>query len=1028
MHGSPAKKCKVSFCFVIFLLACCFNLNAQNFKPFQRLFSLQTVYFDIIYTETTRETAYKLAARCDELYEYVSGMLGITLPRRVPVSITADTDEHNGYMNPVPYPHIVLFDTLTDLEWTSFTDSLLSLFLHEMTHAVSASTRGPVSEGLYSVFGGWSVPIGLSAPEFMIEGIAVSFESLDGQGRANDPLIKQRLRQDIYEDKFKTPYQAAGVYDLPPGGNVFYDYGGLFSAYLQKTYGMEKYAQLWQNMGRQFHLSFSVYNTGFYNIIKKVYQKDIKTLWNDFKNDIAFDGIEKMQKNDSLIYGGKSIIKDIVSANDGKIYFIDTVHEIVVEYDPVTGKSRRALSVDNSAYAIDISNSGETILISSFQRNGANSGQLSVAIVYEYNVKTGFKTGRYWKGLYSARYFNEGLIGLASSLHNGNIVYRNAEDKTGKDELVLLYGNEELLFSSPSPVSSNIIAFTSAKKGVRELSLLDIEDKKIYSLYAGDGDKEIFRFMRGLRYRNNQLVFSINADDRMYKPFIVQLDALSTKDGLLDESAKITNIGYNAIRYKTDISGAVLNPVVSGGEIFYKASFSVWDAFMQYPADDTNTGKFALKALDWAETETNIALNGNHAQEEAAHNGTDFAQNEKPYFPLKYLNPLNFWVPYPVINPLVNSIYADGETALSASGSFKNIHFDGAGLFFFASDTSDDNLFFVNAAYDGHHNMALLGLTWYNFNLTFPVLVNLHDSVDESYEFRDGEIRITGASVNLSKRFPLGNERTNLILSGTLKTYWYFWQDTLYTYTKPKTAYTWPLQQQILNPAFSITFSTMQRFSWQLFGSGISWQFYVDGVFDTHNDSGFKEYPRYATVFSAAAEEIPFFQNIPFLRGWSVQNIFYSGIDQNGMNIHGSSSNFQSTIFSGSAPYEYDAYLQYFPLRWIVGGEFSLKPFSGEIQNNLWYVYLNRFWTSIGYRWAYYGDQNMSFTLRDTKEGSPLLHSLIIRAGLEVSFLPITIVPLKVSINALYAIKLSELQKGNYNNVYYAGFSLGASL
>ena len=41
-------------------------------------------------------------------------------------------------------------------------------------------------------------------------------ESYKGYGRANDPLVKQTLRQDIYEGKFKTPIQLSDIWSKRP--------------------------------------------------------------------------------------------------------------------------------------------------------------------------------------------------------------------------------------------------------------------------------------------------------------------------------------------------------------------------------------------------------------------------------------------------------------------------------------------------------------------------------------------------------------------------------------------------------------------------------------------------------------------------------------------------------------------------------------------------------------------------------------------------------------------------------------------
>ncbi|MDR0597594.1 MAG: hypothetical protein LBG14_03715, partial [Treponema sp.] len=78
--------------------------GAQTFKPFTALRVIQTERFDIIFPPESERSARILAAKADGIYDRVSGLLGISLDRRVPVSITPHTEQFNGYMNPVPYP------------------------------------------------------------------------------------------------------------------------------------------------------------------------------------------------------------------------------------------------------------------------------------------------------------------------------------------------------------------------------------------------------------------------------------------------------------------------------------------------------------------------------------------------------------------------------------------------------------------------------------------------------------------------------------------------------------------------------------------------------------------------------------------------------------------------------------------------------------------------------------------------------------------------------------------------------------
>lgn len=220
----------------------------------------KTRYFDIIYAKESEKSAALLAEYADRYAEEITVRLNKTMWFRMPVYILAGADSLNGYFTFFPYPRIVVFDTVPeDGTLGNFTDSMLKVFYHELTHAVSLIYFLPV------------LPLSFN------EGAAVLYESLDGQqGRLNDPLFYHHLMQGKIDRCAPSWQEAAGQRDVYPGAFWGYLYGAGFADYLQKKYGMEAYARYWQN-------SFFIFPQGK---TKHIFGKPLTSLWSEFIRDI----------------------------------------------------------------------------------------------------------------------------------------------------------------------------------------------------------------------------------------------------------------------------------------------------------------------------------------------------------------------------------------------------------------------------------------------------------------------------------------------------------------------------------------------------------------------------------------------------------------------------------------------------------------------------------------------------------------------------------------------------------------------
>jgi hypothetical protein len=928
--------------------------GAQSFKALTFFRVIETEHFDIIFPRESESSARLLASYADRVYEEVSGLLGIEVHSRIPVTFTPHTDLFNGYMNPVPYPHIMLFDTPMDPEWTSFADNLESLFRHELTHAVSLSSRGPFLGLLHRVFGGWVYPAGINAPLFMVEGVTLSFESLSGFGRANDPLVKHKLRQALYEDKLLTPFQASGVYDLPGQEGAWYEYGGLFSAWLQKNYGMEKYARLWQALGGGFYFSFFAYRSGFYHFFKDIYGMDFMHAWNDFGSSLALEGLEE-SAGELPVFSRRGSRQGFIKALDGSgdlIYALDSREQKIHVYNARTGSAAVLNAGDGSSYDIDVSPDGSFFLLSGYRY----AGDRALAVVREYDADTGRKTGRSFGGLYKARYFRDGVIALRSELHNTSIVYEGFD---GRRE-TLLRGNEGLVFSGPQALDDERIVFIAARRGVRELWLYNYVSHELFRFETLPEEAGLWRYMRGLGVSEGKILFSYNDDDRMYK--LALIDPLTLE----------------AVFSGRDFSGGVFSPVLADGSVYYRGAFFSRDGLLRFPEEP--------RALSGRRIQARLVpLNGSGGPEEPGVNAAlagiyggpeteglpAWPGESRAYHALGYMNPFKLWLPL-----LLVRIKEDVPLSL-----------DGGGLVTVMMDPADRNLIMLFAYADLVNNMAMIdSFSWRNTSLGIPIDTAFSDKVIYS---KNGSYRDTRGSLSGTLLRGLGGERVRygFSLGGG------------FAFTADKedgveSAYQWTRTGSAYTVFAGLELSSLKRQRHQIFGNGVRFSVKGASVLEAFE-------PRYEGVFQAGAETL-------FPLGLTL----YGAYDRWGMDLQGVSRTYGDPLFAQLAAEEYPS-PRGLTLNWLSGGEAALGLFSLEVQDNISHVYTNRIYGTLALRSVVYDARGSAgaegVVLADDLR---LAQSLIFKLGMVYAIIPLKAVPLFLEPHFWAAWKFSDTLSG----------------
>lgn len=253
MQKKSLKICKQSLkklisILAVFFVCTQFMLSAHSgmFAGEKDLRLVKTKWFDIIFPARCEESASVLYEKADSVYEEVTAQYGLTPSFRMPVVITPAVEKFNAFWEGAPYNHIAIYDTgvSASTEIAVFSETLISIFRHELTHAVTYNMKNGFWRFIGNIFGDCIAPGMLSVTTGMAEGATVTSESAAGEGRLNDEYSKHYVKQAKIEGKFPAYHDVSGASDAPPNGSAYY-FNGAFHQWLQEKFGLESYAQFW---------------------------------------------------------------------------------------------------------------------------------------------------------------------------------------------------------------------------------------------------------------------------------------------------------------------------------------------------------------------------------------------------------------------------------------------------------------------------------------------------------------------------------------------------------------------------------------------------------------------------------------------------------------------------------------------------------------------------------------------------------------------------------------------------------------
>ena len=398
----------------LIILSSLFALCAEDSKKEDKTFyQINTKYFQIIYQQKSLETATLLYENADQLYEDIAKKLNTETNLSIPVLIRSDIQALNAYFTSYPYNRIVLYDTIPDGQSLAvFSDTILSVFYHELVHAVTLNMKNKTWRFIGNIFGDFFSPTIISSPTVFSEGATVSFESATGEGRLNSGYAKNILVQAKLENKLPDWKEASGANDKYRVGDYPYIFGGAFHQFLQEKYGMEKYSELWKTLGSKDALTEPLF--------KQVYGKKLKVVWAEFLDTIpTLPVVEVNQTNLTK----KDNITCFTTVNNTTIYYSKDDKAI---YSLKDGKQKKILTTTSVA---DLSLSDDERFLAITKLNPEMQYE---TYVYDLQKKSYLKgyLASFRLPCFATQNDKLVLLGLTSAQNKTSIQYYEIDEKT----------------------------------------------------------------------------------------------------------------------------------------------------------------------------------------------------------------------------------------------------------------------------------------------------------------------------------------------------------------------------------------------------------------------------------------------------------------------------------------------------------------------------------------------------------------------------------------------------------------------
>ncbi len=573
MQKNVSKKCK-NFLIIIFFLCAELSAHSGMLSGEKNLRVAKTKWFDIIYPARCEESASVLFEKADTVYDEVTEQYGLTPSFRIPVVITPAVEQFNAFWAGVPYNHIAIYDTGAsgDGDLSVFSETLLSTFRHELTHAVTYNMKNAFWRGMGKVFGDCVAPGMFSVTTGMAEGATVASESSAGQGRLNDEFAKHYVKQAKIEDKFPSYHDVSGASDVTPTSAPYY-FNGAFHGWLQEKYGLPAYADFWWRVvnGKNFTISGS-FKKAFGIKLKKAWAlfeeeyevpEDAAAAANPVRTGLVQDFFEPDEKDYSIM-NSAGFLYDSLSVSEKRLAWYDRISSRVYTASSENPDSYDYVFTLRGISNISLSTDGRFLAVSYNSENGV--GVRARVRIYDFDHKT----------FYSVN--DTGLRDAAVIQKNGDC-YLVAQKYFAQHYSIVIF---KLMFSDDGQQINGTEPFAEVK--------LEAETNPYGFIPLEDGT---FAYLKKEHLNYSICISDVDDSVSVLKEFalpagtVVRTFSYSSDEGTSDGAFYFSyaqketmprlgrlNLAANQFEFsEKDISGGVFNPVFWNGKIVYIGEF-----------------------------------------------------------------------------------------------------------------------------------------------------------------------------------------------------------------------------------------------------------------------------------------------------------------------------------------------------------------------------------------------------------------------------------------------------------------------